>query len=368
MLRVETRVWDSEQAEEAQRGQGGVGAAPEGGVTQDPSRLSHVLFDFSLYKLPFDLWESWEPEAPSPSPTRQAGFTRASCCVCTPPSFGCQGSACVLGRTCCPSGWTQPEAWSGTHTLRLPARGLPVPLGPPFLATPKRGPHLCPGPALPASLPGLSHTHASRDRPPKPSPEPLTRVSLPRCHLVCHIPDIPLSSACPPDLKPLLVCWGWPSTVPGSQGSGPHSSLLPPESPDCVPLPLPRVWTQASVLSHLDPQPSPRPPGRQAVPTPSPRGLSEPRTDLCPPPPPPHCPGPSPALSDPLEALWPGGDPPPSPVSNNCPPRIPGFIESSFRFWNGPLPSHWPSGEPSWPSGASNPRFPHLPLAPEGPP
>ena len=37
---VETRVWDSEQAEEAQRGQGGVGAAPEGGVTQDPSRFS----------------------------------------------------------------------------------------------------------------------------------------------------------------------------------------------------------------------------------------------------------------------------------------------------------------------------------------
>ncbi|XP_040314030.1 vegetative cell wall protein gp1-like [Herpailurus yagouaroundi] len=246
-----------------------------------------MLLDFSLYKLPFDLRESWEPEAPSPSPTCQAGFMRASRCVRTPPSFGCQGLACVLGRTCCPSGWTQPEAWSGTHTLRLPAHGLPVPLGPPFLATPKRRPHLCPGPALPASLRGLTHTHASRDRPPKPSPEPLTRVSLPRCHPVCHIPYIPLSSACPPDLKPLLVCWGWPSTVPGSQGSGPHSSLLLPESPDCVPLPLPRVWTQASVLSHLDPQPSPRPPGRQAVPTPSPRGLSEPRTDLWPPPPPP---------------------------------------------------------------------------------
>lgn len=135
-------------------------------------------------------------------------------------------------------------------------------------------------------------------------------------------------------------------------------SLFPSPGSGLRPLSSP-IWTLSLLPGLLAARLSPHHPQG---------GFLSPGLTCAPPSPPPNCPGPSAALSDPLEALWPGGDPPSSPVSNNCPPRIPGFIESSFRFWNGPLPSHWPSGEPSWPSGASNPRFPHSPLAPEGPP
>lgn len=151
-------MWDSEQAEEAQRGQGGVGAAPEGGVTQDPSRFSlmcWLTFHFTSCPLTSGSLGNQRRQAQVPH-VRLALWGRPA--VCTPPSFGCQGLACVLGRTCCPSGWTQPEAWSGTHTLCLPAHGLPVPPGPPFLATPKRTPPL-PRPRS-TCLPPWAHRHS----------------------------------------------------------------------------------------------------------------------------------------------------------------------------------------------------------------
>lgn len=83
-------------------------------------------------------------------------------------------------------------------------------LGPPFLPTPKRGHHFCPSPTLPASLPGLTHSHDSWNRRPlKPSLESLTQVPLPQGHPVCHIPYLLLSSV------PHLL-----GVAPVSQGPG----------------------------------------------------------------------------------------------------------------------------------------------------
>lgn len=151
------------------------------------------------------------------------------------------------------------------------------------MPTPKRGPCFCPSPTLPDSLPGLTHTHASWNRPetPKaisgapdlasPPPTPFVTSLTSRC------------AACPPVPKPLFICWGWPHCprVLGPDAWAPSSFLLTfaprAKLPDCVPLP-PR-----GPDSGLHPLPSGSSASSQAsraVPATRPtRALLEPGTD-----------------------------------------------------------------------------------------
>lgn len=62
----ETQVWESEQAGEAQRGQAGCGDRLQSWGAPGPQQFLMCCFDFLLYKLPFDLQKSWEPEPAKP--------------------------------------------------------------------------------------------------------------------------------------------------------------------------------------------------------------------------------------------------------------------------------------------------------------
>lgn len=78
--------------------QGGCGDHSHSGVSRDPRRLvsPHVLFDFSPYKLPFDLRKPWGPEPAEPRSPHHPAFTSASASVCSPPSLGRQSLVRVV--------------------------------------------------------------------------------------------------------------------------------------------------------------------------------------------------------------------------------------------------------------------------------
>lgn len=123
-------------------------------------------------------------------------------------------------------------------------------------------------------------------RPPKPSPEPLTWLPLPPHHL-SH-PLHPRCVACPPIPKPLFICWGWPHCprILGPDAWVPSSFLLRfaprAELRDCVP-PLPPQGP-GSGLHSLPSGSSASFQASQAVPATRPtRALLEPEIDLlCP--------------------------------------------------------------------------------------
>lgn len=154
--REETQVWARRPAGDAQGGGAGCGGRSHSrGFPGSQPILSSVLFDFSLYKLPFDLWKSWEPEPPSPSPCISGGGVRPA--VSAPP--------CLSGLVSLEESAVRMEP-----SLRL-GQGHPPCLSWPMASlcpTPERGPHFCPRPARPASLPGLTRTYASWDRPETP--------------------------------------------------------------------------------------------------------------------------------------------------------------------------------------------------------
>lgn len=72
--------------------------APTVGVSGDSSQLvsPHVPFDFSPYKLPFDLRKPRGLEPAEPRSPHHLAFTSASASICSPPSSGRQNLAHVI--------------------------------------------------------------------------------------------------------------------------------------------------------------------------------------------------------------------------------------------------------------------------------
>lgn len=185
---------------------------------------------------------------------------QASCCVCTPSA---EGPACLslpMASLCLWVPHFCPPLKGDTTFAQAPLYLLPS-LGSHTLMTPRTGP-----------------------RPLKPSPEPLTQVSLPRGHPVCHIPYLLLSSV-PHLLGVAPVSQGPRASCLAAFFIPPHiCSQSPPEQsrPDSLcpssPLPGSRLRPPASLIWTLSLLPGL--PASRLSPHHPPHEGAEPRTDL----------------------------------------------------------------------------------------